>query len=145
MARAVATRPMPIGGQGEGAAALARIGSDAGASDPTGLDSASGASMPSAVPGAGTAPLLAGGAVGATPPGTKPDSSSPVPGTGAGAGSSGAGEPDPTPGAGGTVLEGETVVTFFSRGGAGIGRASPATATRTSPVTQTGVWSLDAE
>ena len=47
----------------------------------------------------------------------------------------------------GPVGPGETppVLAAGSRGGGGIGRLSPAAATRTSEVTQTGVWSLDFE
>ena len=44
----------------------------------------------------------------------------------------------------GWVCEG-VVCGVFARGGGGIGSASPAAATSTSPVTQTGVWSLEAE
>jgi hypothetical protein len=42
-------------------------------------------------------------------------------------------------------VEGDTVVGEGWRGGAAIGKESPATATSTWPVTQTGVWSLDSE
>src|SRR5436305_511354 len=141
MARAVAARPTPIGGQGEGFEPEALTGWDAVA----GAGGAASASPSSGVPScaggeAGIAPAAEGGAVSAPLP--------PVLGTPddvGGTDSNSSGGLVPPGGGGGAVFDGETVVGVGWRGGGSIGSESPETATSTWPVTQTGVWSLDSE
>src|SRR4051794_18224684 len=130
---AVATRPMPIGAHGEGLEpdALTGRASDAGAGWAASGSSPSGTPVP-AGGRAGMAPAEAGGAV-----------SAPLPVLGTPA----AGGTDSKPGVGlvppaggdGTALDGDTVVGVACRGGGAIGSALPDAATRTCPVTQTGV------
>ena len=79
------------------------------------------AGRPAAAAGAAAAPFDGPGAAGAA-----------VPGADAGGGD-------------GAAFAGETAVGSFSRGGGTIGSESPATATSTWLVTQTGVWLLDSE
>lgn len=139
MARAVAARPTPIGVQGEGLEPEALTGWDAVAEAGWVVSASPSSGVPSCPDGeAGVAP--AGGAIGTPLP--------PVLGTpedvgGTDSNSSGGAAP-PVDGAG-AVFEGETVVGLDWRGGGSIGNESPATATSTWPVTQTGVWSLDSE
>src|SRR4051812_3541305 len=116
-ARAVASKPIAIGIPGEGGLPLAVIGSGGGAVDSNGAASVSGARPPPVSPGAGAASDVAGGKIGTAPGGTPAAPSSIPPSFDSGSGSAGAGVPEPMPGAGGAVLDGATVVTFFSRGG----------------------------
>jgi hypothetical protein len=90
--------------------------------------------------GSGIAPLALGGkaALGGLP----------VPPFASGSDLGGPGELDPTPAPERSAVGGDSFdfdFDFFSRGGGEIGNASPATPTSTSAVTQTGVWSLEAE
>src|SRR3954447_330953 len=129
---------MPMGIQGVGAVPVAGTGSDAStpATCPPVPAPPSGDSPPPFAPDGGTPAL---GPSGKGAPGA-PLPLPPASGNGAG----GTGELDTTPAAALSPVD-DPFFGFASRGGGEIGNASPAAATRASAVTQTGVWSLEAE
>jgi hypothetical protein len=131
---------MPIGSHGEGDELEALTDSEAGA----GAGCAASGSLPSGEAPAsegnvGTAPDAAGGALGAP---VLPELGT---SEGVGTASKPGGGLVPPAGGSGTDSEGDTAVGVGWRGGGSIGSESPATATSTWPVTQTGVWSLEDE